>query len=364
MSAAAHKDRLPEDPGIYFKDLHKTAMYVFANGTPFFIKRHFVFQADFVQAWLGRQPEEAIAVAVAEAFAGQKAIRRVRLMSKFLLMKRFPSNIKSWAMVGTLAPTAIIILVWQFLLATASSGWQVLRTGIRNVPSLITAVVVVFVTSDGWQILGTGFNVRFYVLICVFPLASLLFLIRYKDYWDNDIQVRNEDASGLLSDIKHPRNFDRLIELGAAATPMIKPSGNRARIAIYASYLALSAFAIIGAALIVSTGLILVGLILINKNETQDLAHSVPVYWTLWGNVVVTTQLVSLSLSLGAFSALFLVAAQRTDDRTIFMAGVLRSLRRALLVYSVYVRAHNAAERWTNIPVRSKPITENVVVVQ
>ncbi len=64
----------------------------------------------------------------------------------------------------------------------------------------------------------------------------------------------------------------------------------------------------------------------------------------------------SLSLTLGAFSALFLLAGQRADDRKLFMANVLVSLRRALLVYSVYCHAHDCAKEWTGIPVKSAPL--------
>ena len=189
----------------------------------------------------------------------------------------------------------------------------------------------------------------------MFLLASLFFLIRYKDYWKEDIYVPEDEGNKLLKGIRGQRNFDSLIELGAEATPMIKSTGRRGQVAVYISYLALSAFSIIGAALFVSGGLILVGLILINADETKNLAQSVNIYWTL-GHVVITRQLVSLSLTLGAFSALFLLAGQRADDRKLFMENVLVSLRRALLVYSVYCRAHDCAKEWTGIPVKSAPL--------
>ena len=281
MITDVHKDKLSELPVPYFINLHKTAMYVFAHGTPFFIKRHFVFQADFVEKWIEKYPGKEGADAVAEAFAGKRATRRVNLLSTLIQIKWISSSAKSWVMVATLAiPVAVFILPLQFLLSTVSSGWHVLKKGVRSVPPLITAVVVVFVTSDAWRILGTGFTVRFFVLVGVFLLASLFFLIRYKDYWEEDIYVPEDEANKLLEGIRGQRNFDWLIERGAEVTPMIKPTGRRGQIAVYISYLALSAFSIIGAALFVSGGLILVGLILINADETKNLAQSVNIYWT------------------------------------------------------------------------------------
>ena len=78
-----------------------------------------------------------------------------------------------------------------------------------------------------------------------------------------------------------------------------------------------------GAAAIVSGALIVIGVILINRNETMTLANSVEVYDTLPGGIVITKQLLSLSFSLGAFAAFFLVAAQRPVDRKAFMKNVL-----------------------------------------
>jgi hypothetical protein len=69
---------------------------------------------------------------------------------------------------------------------------------------------------------------------------------------------------------------------------------------------------------------------------------------------MVTKQLLSLSLSLGAFAAFFLVAAQRSDERDEFMKNTLARYRRALLVYTAYCQARDSAEDWTGIPVTLK----------
>ena len=133
---------------------------------------------------------------------------------------------------------------------------------------------------------------------------------------------------------------------------MERPRGLRGVYA-YLAYLALVAFSLIAAALFVSAILIAVGLILINANETKSLAGSAYIYQSFPG-ITVTKQLLSLSFSLGAFAAFFLVAAQHSDDRDKFMKSTLLRYRRALLVYTTYCRAHDDAAEWTGIPVESK----------
>jgi hypothetical protein len=104
--------------------------------------------------------------------------------------------------------------------------------------------------------------------------------------------------------------------------------------------------------LFVAAALIIVGITLINANETRLLAGSVDVYWSLDG-LVFTRQLMSLSLSLGAFASFFLIAAQQQDARTLFMAKILARARRSLLVYTIYCHAHEHATEWTGIEVHS-----------
>ncbi|MFI6054498.1 hypothetical protein ACIBCO_30960 [Streptomyces violascens] len=65
--------------------------------------------------------------------------------------------------------------------------------------------------------------------------------------------------------------------------------------------------------------------------------------------LVVTRELLSLSLSLGAFAALFLVSGQRPEERTVYLHKDLFRLRRALVVYSVYRSAQEHAAEWTGV---------------
>ena len=212
---------------------------------------------------------------------------------------------------------------------------------------------MVFVTGDAWRILGAGFTVRFTVLVAVFLLSSLLFLVRWT-CWD-DIDLSESQAKELLAGIrsKNLERFNRFMECGAGPVPIVRPL-IPGTIWVYAGYWMLCAFALIITALFVSAVLIIIGVILISKSETIMLANSVHVYQTLPEGAVITKQLLSLSFSLGAFSAFFLVAAQRSSDRKVFMRNTLRRYRRDLVVYSIYCRAHDQAEPWTLVPVQAR----------
>lgn len=284
----------------------------------------------------------------------------------------------------------VLVLAAGFFLSVGSSAWLALSKSIRIVPPLITAVVVVFVTSDSWRILGTGFTPRFFGLVTLFLVSSLLFLIRIKGYWERDFDI---DPSGatlavLLDEIQHElqskqgavqisqltannvpgeqqddandvsdwQRFHKLIGLGANSLPLVKPAKPGLRICHYCAYVAVSAFSLITIALAVSASMILVGLILINANETKDIAQSVHIYLTLPGHLVITRELVSLSLSLGAFATLFVVAGQHAEDRKELMDNALALIRRAFVVYSVYGRARDHVAEWTGLPVKSTPL--------
>jgi hypothetical protein len=337
-----------------------------------FVPSHINFMNDYLKVWQEQAgDEEAVKIAshVLDAFT-----------------KKAEHNINP-----------VLFLVTGFVHSVASSAWLSLSKSIRIVPPLITAVVVVFVTSDAWRMLGAGFTLRFFCLVSLFLLSSLLFLIRFKDYWEEDFDVDESDvttARELLDKLKqelqgaekdvppsqHPpndatgeqqnyaydalswRKFNELINLGAQPLPLVKPVKLGLRICHYCAYVAVSLFSLIVVALAVSASLILVGAIVISAKVTKDLAQSIHIYWTLPAHFVITSQLVSLSLSLGAFATLFVVAGQRTEDRKELMDNALALIRRTFVVYSVYSRARDLAAEWTGVPVESPPLVPEVLM--
>jgi hypothetical protein len=114
------------------------------------------------------------------------------------------------------------------------------------------------------------------------------------------------------------------------------------------NYWLLSLLSLLGIAFIVFLAMLVIGIILINGRETSALAGSTDTYIT-FGYVVLTKQLLSLSLVLGSFAAFFLVAGQHPEDRNSFMREVVRTIRLALLAYYVYQEAKMSAKKWTDI---------------
>jgi hypothetical protein len=367
-------------PDRFFAGLQVAARYIIAGGLPFFTSPHLRFMRDYVKAWRQEIDDKAVEEASADLDELRKEVERASADLDELRKKTRHS----------LSP--VVVLLGGFLLSAFSSAWMVLGKSSRIVPPLITAVVVVFVTSDAWRLLGTGFTPRTICLVALFLAAGLVFLIRFKGYWEDDweIPASGETHDALLRDICYElggdqeadgptagvhrderdelrdgadssswRQFHELIVCGAKTVPLVKPVRLRSQVCLYGGYLAVSAFSLIVVASVVSASLILVGLILISADQTSTLAaeRTAHIYWKLPGNLVITRELVSLSLCLGALAVLFLVAGQRTEDRTEFMDNVLAEVRRIFVVYSVYCRAHDNAEPWTKIRVEPPPDT-------
>ena len=355
-AVVAELDRRTMIPHAYLSDLNKTAMCALAMGAPLGLVRHVTFLLNFINAWLDQVKGGAEeADKAAQAVFDRAPARLQRRISRLLGSGRMPRRVLLARLFFPLALQLAVVMPWQFAMSLARSAWDMLRRGIHGVPPLITAVVVVFVTSDAWRILGSGFTVRFAVVVAVFLVASALFLIRGNCWLD--IDAEHAEADRLLADIRQslPEGFHEFTRRGIKAAPMVRPSGRHA-VRIYLSYWALAAFALIIAAGFVASALIIIGAILISKNDTAIMAQSVDVYRSLPGGFVITKQLLSLSLSLGAFAAFFLVAALHPEDRDAFMRDVLARYRQALLVYSVYCRAHDRAPELTQVLLHVRPL--------
>jgi hypothetical protein len=335
--------------------LNNTAMYAATRGSPLFLPGHISFLMAYVHGWLRVQPgpDYEKEKAVMEALFRHSPKPAKHLILRLLKARWIPEKAKRLLLLTPLLTPLAVTLPWQFIWSGAKSAWDILGKGIRSVPPLVTAVVVVFVTSDAWRILGTGFTPRFFLLVSAFLLTSLLFLVR-RDWWA-DVDAAEVEVAPLLEGIKHWNrdSFDDFMRRGAAPVPMQRPCGLR-KVYAYLTYLTLIAFALIATALFVSIILTIVGMILINANEAKNLAGSVDIYHSFPG-IMVTKQLLSLSLSLGAFAAFFLVAAQHSGDRDEFIKNILARYRRALLVYTTYCRARDSSKEWTGISVELKP---------
>jgi len=332
------------EPCKYLAALNEAGLYAMARGAPMVVRWHIVFLKRYIGAWLreSRGKEDEVYNAVTEALFGNwPELIKGRVANRLYRTRE--------AKLGTIFYLPVYIRVFLYgqigltlfralVRSVMKSTLDLLRTGVRGIPPLITAVVVVFVTSDAWKIFGGGFTVRFCILVIFLLLASCCFLVHW-DPWQ-DLGADETEAAQLLGDIKrkHPMKFCEFTRCGIKSLPIAKPRGSSA-LWLRLRYWTIALFAVMVFAGLVSAGLIFVGVILISFQETKDLAGSVQVYLRILSGAVITKQLLSLSFTLGALAPLFLVAAQRPDDRASFMKNLLVRHRRALLVYSIYCRA-------------------------
>lgn len=356
MTAAAVSEEDEEShnpewtPRDYLYHLNKTAIYAATRGMPLMLIRHIFFLVAFIAAWTRKEPEGARDVAA--VLFGRWPKWSQRLITWELTSPYLPSSVVLYLLLlPYLLPLSFA--QWQTTRSMVYSSFDVFRRGVRVVPPLITAVVVVFVTSDAWRILGSGSTNRFWVLVGVFLVGGLLFLVRW-NCWD-DLEADPAEAAELLAGIRRrrPLGFDAFTERGLQFAPMERP-GLLCQIWVYAGYWMLCTFALVAITVLVAAALVLIGAILINYDDTIRLAGVAHVYLTMPGGLIITRQLAQLSVSLGAFAAFFLIAAQKPDDRDVFIKNVLVRYRRMLLVYSIYCQARREVALWTGITPRRR----------
>jgi 4-carboxymuconolactone decarboxylase len=335
----------PMNPGDYLAAMKETGLYAMSRGGPLIVRRYHSFLRGFVKAWL-RGPK------VTEDEITQALFGGWPLWVQASVRKRIVDNPKAGQVLIRLQILAAVMFFLPADLAKSVllSIYDVVRKGLRGLPPLIVAVAVIFVTSDAWQLFGHGLTGRFYAMISLVLLVTFAFVARWNPW--PDLCVGQVEAAQLLAGVRHghPRKlseFTRRGLRGAPIVPMSRPSGWRVRV----NYWVVLLFALIATAGLVAAALVIVGVILISRADTLDLAKSIYVYQTFPHGLIVTQQLISISLSLGAFAPLFLVAAQRQEDRAEFITTLLTRYRRALLAYSVYVRACESARELTTIAI-------------
>lgn len=135
------------------------------RGATFFLPEHLAFMAGYIKAW---QAQEQDSAALGRAMGSTYRVRRYNPITMLLRAGWLPLTLRQ--LTFTLPATPLIFLGMSVL---AGRGfYRMIRSSIRSIPPLITAVVVVFVTSDAWRILGTGFSARPIVLWVTFIIAA------------------------------------------------------------------------------------------------------------------------------------------------------------------------------------------------
>lgn len=357
------KGSSPMEPREYLAALNETGLYAMTRGAPMVVRWHITFLKWYIGALLDKShgKEDGVSRAVIEAlFGGWPELIKGRVARRLSRTRRaelgrvfyLPFYIQIF-----LYARICLTLPGELIRSLVGSTLDLMRAGVRGIPPLIVAVVVVFVTSDAWKIFASGFTARFCVLVIFLLLASCCFLVHW-DPW-RDLGADGTEAMLLLEGIKeeHSMKFHEFTRRGIHVMPIIRPRGLTA-LWVRLRYWTIALFALMVFAGLVSAGLILIGVILISYQETKSLAGSAQVWLSIPGGAVITRQLLSLSFSLGALAPLFLVAGQRPDDRDRFMKSLLTRHRRAVLMYSIYCRAQAYSGVLTEVQILPSNIEE------
>ena len=214
----------PMEPHEYFSALNATGLYAMARGAPMVVRRHIMFLKRYIGAWLDESPgkEDKVSRAVTAALFGDWPELIKRRVAKLL------SQTKG-ARPGRLFYLPIYIRIFltlpgELIKSVVSSTVDLLRAGVRGVPPLIAAVVVVFVTSDAWRVFGSGFTARFFILVTVLLLASCCFLV----HWDprRDLSADGTERCGYWTASNTSVQFMNLPGAGFRSCPLLGRQGS------------------------------------------------------------------------------------------------------------------------------------------
>ena len=330
----------PLSPERFVNDMDALASYLAGRGLPLLITGHYI--------WMTRY--------LASYFKNNKAAAEI---SVGLSIPFFPVDltVSFGPGLGRLAPPTIVLAVaqvfdrlWQLIrsliarlaISAVLSARAYTRTNALASAPLIAAIVIVFFTGDSWKILGEGFDWQFGALLGFFLLLSVLGVA--------DLRNLSSHFSGSPADLDAGAGAPSERSLSAAlthigyelpATPQLPWLGMVNAIAIYLGIIIANLLLI---AVLVSGALMIIGIIRINAALTRQLS-GVPahVLLRLPGNMVITQELLSLSLALGGLAILSFTFVTLPDRqaRSNFTSTATSGLRRALFAFKVYQAAQD-----------------------
>lgn len=342
----------PLSPERFVNDMDALASYLAGRGFPLLITGHYMWMTRYLSSY----------------FKNSKAPAKISvgLSIPFLFGVSFTVSFAPGR--GRLAPPTIVLAVaqvfdrlWQLIrslivrlaVSAALSARSYTRTNALASAPLIAAIVIVFFTGDSWKILGQGFDWQFGALLGFFLLLSVLGVV--------DLRNLSSHFSTSPADLSAGPDAPSAISLSTAlthigyelpATPQLSWPGTVNAIAIYLGIIIANFFLI---AFLVSGALMIIGIIRIDAALTRQLsglpAH---VLLRLPGNMVITQELLSLSLALGGLAILSFTFVTLPDRqaRSNFTSTATSGLRRVLLAFTVYQAAQDNEAALTGVSSR------------
>jgi hypothetical protein len=340
----------PLTPEQFVKAMDVLASYVAGRGLPLLMTGHYPWMMRYLAAYF-EHSDTPVSFTPGLPFLG-KAVSfgpgpgRVTRPAIILAIVQVAESIRQ----------LIASLAGRLIMSAVLSARAYVRTNAVAATPLIAVIVIVFLSGDSWKILGQGFDWQFGALLGFFLLLSVLVVTnprRLKSRLssspgDLGIEASNASAQSLVA---------ALWELGSEI-----PSAPRLSM-LAATNVVIVYFGIVVANLLlvgtlVAVSLVLVGVIRIDATLTRQLAGG-PAHILLHlpvGGMVITQELLSLSLTLGGLAILSfaVVCLQDRQARAEFANTATIGLRRVLYAYGVYQAALDNEAVLTGVGSRNK----------
>jgi hypothetical protein len=335
-------------PTAFVGAMNATASYVLARGLLTRVYRHYRWMLAYLTAYYGsatplelasRQHELHVPLANRLVAGAARRLLSGSLSRATILRIILPTIYLVGAVqqaVGSLLPGLVV--------GGSRAVWESAKLMLRNVPVALATVVIVFFTGDSWKILGEGFSWRFFGLGGFFVLTGVAALARRSDlqtatrFEDHElVELANDTPAGAL--------------IAAGVQPVALEQVDVAtRVNIGVLYVLAVTLNMFMAGVLVAAALVAVGVIRIGSSLTKQLSGAQAHVIVHIGSVELTSQLLSLSLSLGGFAALYVAASGLGDDRVRFERRAARDVRRTLAALAVYQSALMRQPSPTRLP--------------
>jgi Putative restriction endonuclease len=258
-------------------------------------------------------------------------------------------------------------LIINLVLAMARTTATTVKAVASSVPALLAVLFVGFATGDSWRIFGEESSWRFSALVTVLigaGLAAMAVNLHTPDGWRSIFLKCQLPNGNVLEGVAALEEWGKrtparkLPEQPQPVPPLGSPPAEmalvlaRARTMLAGNVCVLfwltMVFSVIWTAICVSVLFVVIGLLAISLSTTNDLLSSQPghplavivYHFGLLGQqVVITRQLLLLSVVLGSVAALTFATSilQDPDSRPIFEDHALKSLRRAFAALGYYL---------------------------
>jgi hypothetical protein len=237
------------------------------------------------------------------------------------------------------------------IVATAlGSAGTFARRSVAVAPALVATLIIVFLTADAWKILGQGFDWQLAALLALLFAVSLGVLADFGRR-DHHLASSQFEFLGLVASTPAQPLAEGLGRL--MGTPPAVPLSAPIRFVRAVLYVGVVTLNLVVISCLVAAALVVVGVIRIDAALTGELAHHhAHVIARLPGHMVLTEELLSLSLSLGALAALFFAVGLGRAERAAFLKRAMRNLRRTMAAYVTYVAAREHEHDLTGISSR------------